>query len=111
MVRSGGAGLAALLLLGGCGGGERSALAVSIVADADAATVTCTDTSSGVCHVAFATATPLRGDIRKGESRRFDGVMPGTPVCIEPEPVDLAKCNRTVIKQGTQKIARSRVTR
>lgn len=109
MVRLSVAGLAALLL-SGCGGGERSALAVSVVADAGAATVQCIDTSSGLCHVAFATPTPLRGDIRKGESRRFEGVVPGTPMCIEPEAVDLAKCNRTMLKQGTQKVARSRVT-
>ncbi|TGX55077.1 hypothetical protein E5A73_06500 [Sphingomonas gei] len=109
MVRLGVAGLAALLL-GGCGGGERSALSVSLRAESSAATVQCVDTSSGLCHVAFATATPLRGDIPKGESRRFEGVVPGTPMCIEPEPVDLSKCNRTAIKQGTQKIARSRVT-
>jgi hypothetical protein len=106
MVRFGLTGLGALLLAG-CGG-ERSAIEVRIEADADGATVQCVDSTSGMCHVAFATAAPLRGELRKGESRRFASVAPGTPMCIEAESVDLTKCNRTTIKQGTQKIARSR---
>jgi hypothetical protein len=109
MVRPGAKELAALLLLGGCGGGERSAITVSIEADGPAnTTVQCVDTTSGTCHVAFALATPLRGEISKGDSKRF-AVGPGTPVCIEPDPVDLAKCDRRTIKQGTQRISRSRV--
>ncbi|WP_158298977.1 hypothetical protein [Sphingomonas psychrotolerans] len=109
MVRLGVKGLAGLLLLGGCGGSERSAIAVSIEADGSAnTTVRCVDTTSGTCHVAFAVAAPLRGEIRKGDSKRF-AVGPGTPVCIEPDPVDLAKCDRRAIKQGTQRISRRRV--
>jgi hypothetical protein len=107
MVRFGFTGLGALLLAG-CGGGERTAIEVRVDAGADGATVQCVDSTSGRCHVAFATVAPLRGELRKGESRRFVGVAQGTSVCVEAEPVDLAKCNRTTIKQGTQKIARSR---
>lgn len=107
MVRLG-SGLMALLLLGGCGGGERAAIKVRIEAGADAATIHCIDTTSGLCHVAFAAAAPLGGEIRKGESRRFAGLAPGTSVCIEAEPVDLTGCNRIAIKQGSQTISRSR---
>jgi hypothetical protein len=106
MVRFGLKGLAALLL-GGCGG-EHSAIQVRIEADADGATVQCVDSTSGMCHVALATAASLRGELRKGESRQFAGVAPGTPMCIEAESVDLTKCNRTAMRQGTQKIVRNR---
>lgn len=103
-----GLGLTALILLGGCGGGERAAIKVRVEAGSDAATIHCVDSTSGLCHVAFAAPAPPGGEIRKGESRRFAGVAPGMSVCIEAEPVDPARCNRIAIKQGTQTISRSR---
>lgn len=103
-----GAGLTALILLSGCGGGQRAAIKVRIEAGVDATTIHCVDSTSGLCHVAFA-APLLRGEIGEGDNRRFAGVAPGMSVCIEAEPVDLARCNRIVIKQGTQTISRSRI--
>lgn len=110
MVRLGFAGFA-VLLLAGCHSGERSALEASIEVDGAArtASVQCREASSGTCHVEFYAATAGRGEIRKGASKTFPGVGPGTAACIAPDPAAFAGCHRIVLKQGTQRIGQERV--
>ena len=100
--------------LAGCGKTERSAIALEVTGDLGngAATVTCTSSTSGTCHVLF-----LAGDVTKatsvavGGSTTVTGLEPGVGFCGGVTAPDPAACKPTVLVDGRQIVRRERTER
>ncbi|MDH7975060.1 hypothetical protein QH494_22990 [Sphingomonas sp. AR_OL41] len=104
-----------LLALGACGKTERSAIALEVTGDLGngAATISCTSSTSGTCHVLF-----LAGDISKaasapvGNSTTVTGLIPGVGFCSDTVAPVAGKCKPTVLVNGRQIVRReTKVTR
>jgi hypothetical protein len=101
--------LALAAALAGCGKTERSAIALEVTGDLTngTATIGCTSSTSGTCHVLF-----LAGDVTSaasaavGASTTVTGLKPGVGFCsgvTAPEP---AGCKPTVLVDGRQIVRR-----
>jgi hypothetical protein len=107
--------LAFAVTLAGCGKTERSAIALAVTGDLGngAATISCTSSTSGTCHVLF-----LAGDVTKaasvavGSSTTVTGLVPGVGFCSDTVAPEAGKCKPTVLVNGRQIVRReSKVTR
>jgi len=77
--------LAALTLpLAACGHGERSAVSLEVNGDiaSNSATVTCKESTTGMCHVLFKTgATTQRVSVAPGKTSTVSNLPAGTSFC------------------------------
>ncbi len=98
-----------LLALGACGKTERSAIALELTGDLakGTATISCTSSTSGTCHVLF-----LAGDDTKtaavavGASTTVSGLKPGAGFCSGTTAPEPGKCKPTVLVDGRQIVRR-----
>jgi len=97
--------------LAACGHGERSAISLAVTGDLThgSATIACTASTSGTCHVLF-----LAGDVTKpgsvavGGSTTVTGLPAGVGFCSGVDAPDPAKCKPTVLIDGRQIVRHER---
>lgn len=95
--------------LAGCGKTGRSAIALEVTGDLGngAATISCTSSTSGTCHVLF-----LAGDVTRtasaavGSSTTVTGLIPGVGFCSDTVAPEAGKCKPTVLVNGRQIVRR-----
>jgi len=102
-----------LLVLGGCGTTQKVGVDMAFDVDPDGGgtSAKCIASTGGSCQVDFRGAMPVRAVLQPGEMRRFDGIGPGVPVCIEPEAAELAKCEPIPLGAGYARIRKGRYDR
>ena len=102
--------LGGMLALAACGGKR---VAVEAKFDVDAVrgvAVTCLKSSGAACEVEFGGTLPLRGSVRPGETRRFDRVAAGTPMCLAADSAGFAGCKPSPLRAGSATISTSSYT-
>ena len=102
------------LTLAACGHGQRSAVSIEVNGDIanEAATVTCKESTTGMCHVLFQSgATTKRASAAPGASTTVAGLPAGTSFCGGYTPPELASCKPIVLVNGHQVIRHERTVR
>jgi hypothetical protein len=97
--------------LAGCGHSERSAISLAVTGDLThgSATISCTGSTSGTCHVLF-----RAGDVTKpaavavGGSTTVTGLTAGVGFCSGVDAPDPATCKPTVLVDGRQIVRHER---
>jgi hypothetical protein len=99
----------------GCGKTERSAIALEVTGDLanGAATVSCTSSTSGTCHVLFLAGDDTRAaSAAVGASTTVTGLKAGVGFCTGTTAPQPGACKPTVLVDGRQIVRReSKVTR
>lgn len=107
--------LAALTLpLAACGHGERSAVSLEVNGDiaSNSATVTCKESTTGMCHVLFKTgATTQRVSVAPGKTSTVSNLPAGTSFCGGYTPPELESCKPIVLTDGHQVVRHERTVR
>jgi len=102
------------LTLAACGHGERSAVSLEVNGDVanNSATITCKESTSGVCHVLFKTgATIRRASAAPGTSTTVSALPAGTSFCGGYAPPELDSCKPIVLTNGSQVVHHERTVR
>lgn len=104
--------IAATALLAGCGHVSRESIAVEVTSAPmpGTATLTCTSSSSGTCHVMFVVAGDKvrTASAATGKSVTVQEIAPGTPFCVGVAAPDAATCNPVPLMSGKQIIHHDR---
>ena len=106
--------LAAMATLAACGHGERSAVSLEVNGDIanNSATVTCKESTTGMCHVLFKTgATTQRIAVAPGKTGTVSTLPTGTSFCGGYTPPELDSCKPIVLTNGHQVIHHERTVR
>ncbi len=103
----------AALAVAGCSPGQQEDVAASfdVAADGAATRVTCVAASAGACQIDFRGALPVRLALKPGETRRFDDIGPGVPVCVELDPAAFANCEPTMLAAGKSTVRKRKSVR
>ena len=102
------------LTLAGCGKSERSAVSLEVNGDIanQSATITCKESTTGMCHVLFKVgATTKRASAVPGASTTVAGLPAGTSFCGGYTPPELDSCKPIVLLSGHQVIRHERTVR
>lgn len=102
------------LTLTACGHGQRSAVSIEVNGDIanNSATVTCKESTSGMCHVLFQSGeTTRRAAVAPGASTTVSGLPAGTSFCGGYTPPELASCKPIVLLKGSQMVRHERIVR
>jgi hypothetical protein len=102
-----------MLALAGCQKVEYVGVDVAFDIDPQGRTTSakCIASSGGTCQIDFRGPAAIRASLQPGEMRRFQGIVPGASVCIEPEAAALAKCEPVTLAAGYARIRRGRYNR
>jgi len=102
------------LTLAACGKSERSAVSLEVNGDIanNAATVTCRESTTGMCHILFqSSAATKRVAVAPGATTTVSGLPAGTSFCGGYTPPELASCKPIVLVNGHQVIRHERTVR
>lgn len=102
------------LSLSACGKSERSAVSLEVKSDlaGNSATVTCRESTTGLCHVLFKVGTETkRASVAPGSSTSVTGLPAGTSFCGGYAPPELESCKPIALTGGSQVIRHERVVR
>jgi hypothetical protein len=102
-----------LLALAGCHGPQHVGVDVAFDVDGEenATDAKCIASSGGTCQIDIRGKRPLRVALQPGEMRRFIGIGPGVPICVEAEAAQLADCQPITFADGYARIRKGRYNR
>jgi hypothetical protein len=94
-----------LLALAGCHQSRNSRIRFTIIPSGNSVAVTCSASSTGKCHFAFASEpTPTVLAIETGSTVTVQQVSMGTEYCAEPHSVSLETCKKSPVASRRENV-------